>query len=397
MRFKDFFQEMFVPNKLLLEVDWSMWQDVNKTCMSAEQVAEMLNTELKRGEHNRTAKSKDNKSPNKNDPRFTANTLERSRGENGFIDVEKFIKEINKLPATIFDVGEKSSHTITANIVTVNTGIPAFRAILWDEEQKEFFVINTCPAASKCASYCYAMQGYYIINDGKNLKLVNRLQLLLNDPVAYEKQAYRELESYAWHAKRDGKTLQIRWNDAGDFFSDVYMGIAVKLHKKLIAEGYNVKTYAYSKLHKMIEIGKSFGFSMNFSTSARKADVNAIDFATTKISDIIPKEVFKEFFISSGKGYKKDKTGKTLFRNSSDKDAFKAKVVAYYNNQLPIKLEEHQKQMEGKISLKSLIFTDELPLEEGDTFKYNVIVLPGGDSDISAQRTDVHYTLLCMH
>ena len=86
--------------------------------------------------------------------------------------------------------------------------------------------------------------------------------------------------------------------------------------------------------------------------------VNAIDFATTKISDIIPKEVFKEFFISSGKGYKKDKTGKTLFRNSSDKDAFKAKVVAYYNNQLPIKLEEHQKQMEGKISLKSAKSTE---------------------------------------
>jgi hypothetical protein len=44
-----------------------------------------------------------------------------------------------------------------------------------------------------------------------------------------------------------------------------------------------------------------------------------------------------------------------------------------------------------------LKFQWELPGEESDKFKYDVIVLPTGDTDIGAQRNDVHKTFLLVH
>jgi len=44
-----------------------------------------------------------------------------------------------------------------------------------------------------------------------------------------------------------------------------------------------------------------------------------------------------------------------------------------------------------------LKFQHELPYPEGKKFSYDVIVLPKGDSDIAAQRMDVHKTLLIVH
>jgi hypothetical protein len=155
----------------------------------------------------------------------------------------------------------------------------------------------------------------------------------------------------------------------------------------------------------MIEIGKAAGFTMNFSTQAKLADRLQVNFNTTKISDIIPKEVFKEFMYSRGKGFAKDENDKTLLRPDS-REAFKQKVREYYENLLPpfkkgkeeisLKLKDYQENIKF-LKGEKLIFTDELPSEESEGFKYNVIVLPYGDSDAPAQRADVHYTLLCEH
>ena len=51
-----------------------------------------------------------------------------------------------------------------------------------------------------------------------------------------------------------------------------------------------------------------------------------------------------------------------------------------------------------KIDLDSLKYTDEIISKaEGKKYKYNVIVLPHGDSDISAQRQDVRISFLLEH
>ena len=399
MNFKDYYYNLFLPNKDILseDVDWDQWSDVSTSCRTPDEVVKMLNDEMDR----LSSTKKDKKSFNINNPRFTRDTMENSKN-----DISRFIADITGNPKTIFDEGMKSIHSGTANYNTVNTGIPAFRAILWDNYKKQFFIINTCPSAGSCPMNCYALDGFYIMHTGKNLKLVQRLQFLMDNPKEYERMAYRELEQYAWVANRDGKTLQIRWNDAGDFFADTYMQIAINVHNKLKENNYKVKTYAYTKRHNMIEIGKKAGFTMNFSTQAKVADTIMVNFNTTKISDIIPKAVFKEFVYPKGKGFAKDENDKTLLKPGS-REAFKQKVRDYYNDLLStveeskkepvsLKLQSHQKNIKF-LEGERLVFTDELPLEESEGFKYNVIVLPYGDSDAPAQRADVHYTLLCEH
>jgi hypothetical protein len=50
-----------------------------------------------------------------------------------------------------------------------------------------------------------------------------------------------------------------------------------------------------------------------------------------------------------------------------------------------------------KVPLNNLIYQYELPREEQGDYKFNTIVLPTGDSDISAQRHDVRITFLLIH
>jgi hypothetical protein len=52
---------------------------------------------------------------------------------------------------------------------------------------------------------------------------------------------------------------------------------------------------------------------------------------------------------------------------------------------------------EYNIPLDRLKYQNELPDKEDEKFKYDVIVLPKGDSDIGAQRKDVHKTFLLIH
>jgi hypothetical protein len=49
------------------------------------------------------------------------------------------------------------------------------------------------------------------------------------------------------------------------------------------------------------------------------------------------------------------------------------------------------------VPLDRLKYQYELPAKEDEKFKYDVIVLPTGDSDIAAQRMDVHKTFLLIH
>ena len=52
---------------------------------------------------------------------------------------------------------------------------------------------------------------------------------------------------------------------------------------------------------------------------------------------------------------------------------------------------------EYNIDINRLKYQNELPDKEDGKFKYDVIVLPTGDTDIGAQRNDVHKTFLLVH
>ena len=140
------------PYKLVMEVNWSdKFSDVSKVCYTPESVAKALNDEL------------DRLKITKNRPEASKKFARISRGniptdEEGKANVEQFKKQLMQRPKTIFDKGEKSLHTTDENKMTINTGIPALKAVIYDEEDNNFYVINTCPGAGECINNCYACE-----------------------------------------------------------------------------------------------------------------------------------------------------------------------------------------------------------------------------------------------
>jgi hypothetical protein len=363
------------------EVDWEKdFSDVKKTCLSPESVIGMLNSQIDRLN-----------SPEKNREKIDANTPIISRNnipmdKEGEIDINHFIRQITALPKLIFDRNPKMEKGDRGGgQYTVNTGIPALRSILYDKEQGKFYTINTCPGAGSCAVGCYARKGRYIMSDGKNLKYTQRLNLLLNDPEMYENIIMDELDPLAYTIKRQSKKegidikLIIRWNDAGDFFAKKYYDIAISVTNQLLKAGYNIESYAYTKMGDIANIADP-NFVMNFSDDANKKETAKVDTDTAKISKIVPKELFKDIFVKKGPHYVKDEKEKAMFINDETKETLKNRVSIKYN-----------------IPYESIVYTDELPSTQDEPLKYNVIVLPTGDSDIGAQRKDVKGSYLLQH
>lgn len=317
----------------------------------------------------------------------------------GGLDVEKFKNLITEKPKTIFDKNPKMEKTDKGRSqFTVNTGLPAINGIVFDTSDDEFKHINTCPGAGACQLVCYARKGFYGMNDGKVLKLIRRLNLLWNDPEEYYNMIMDELEPLAVQLKRKGRRegsvdqLVIRWNDAGDFFSDTYFNIAKRVTDDLLDSGFDIKSYAYTKQAKYVNLADD-SFIMNFSKGSAPKELKQVDLEKVKFSDIVPRrdekgqQIFADLFPGgvdpeTGKKTRYDidsKTGLPKFAPGGE-EKLKKRISTLYN-----------------VPVDRLRFQWELPAEESDKFSYDVIVLPTGDSDIGAQRNDVHKTFLLIH
>jgi DnaJ-class molecular chaperone len=217
---------------------------------------------------------------------------------------------------------------------------------------------------------------------------------MMNHPDMYTKMAYKELELFAFEANREDKQLKIRWNDAGDFFSETYFNIAVDITKALLDKKYNVESYAYTKIAKFYKMGEQAGMIMNFSEGAKESERTEVgDLQKVKMSIIVPTQVFEGFFEKKGPHIQKDDTGKSKFKSPEHKRLLKEKIIGYYNMHPDPKYGYINKQLH----VNNTFYTDELPNKIGETGEYNCIVLPNGDSDRPAQRRDVRYTLLLEH
>ena len=381
---------------LLNEVDWEKFQDASKVCISPDELASKLNDELERL-----------KIPAKDRPRFKRGVFpqisaknipllpllsepDRSREKDDLgeipaeIDIERFKSDITGIPKTIFDVGEKSKHTneLDEVVFTVNTGIPALRTVIWDEDNKKFYVLDTCPGSGVCALNCYALRGFYILSKGKNLKLTQRINMLVNHPKEYESRMLKELRKFAFEAELDNKKLKIRWNDAGDFFSDVYFEMAVRVTNELKKlHGKHIESYAYTKSSKYIALGEKHGLTMNFSMEGRPSEREGVNLKKIKLSVLVPRAVFKGIFERKTKEQKTDQ----FVDFESGREELKKIIWEKYKDQY-------------KFDLDSLKYTDEIiGKPEGKKYKYNAIVLQSGDSDVGAQRRDVRISFLLEH
>ena len=394
---KNLLRKALTENRYLTEIDFKdAFSDVKATCLAPNVVVSMLNDELDRINHNKEAKEKDRIKRGKKDIIITRGNIEQLKDKSGNINLDMFIKNLTAEPETIFDHNPKMEKSDEGRPqLTVNTGIPALTGIIYDIDNKKFMSINTCPSAGTCVKTCYARKGFYGMDDSKTMKLTRRLNLLLNNPEGYKAKILSELEPIAKQLKQTsvGRTekmrLLIRWNDAGDFFSDLYVKMAKDVTEELISKGYNVMSYAYTKRGKyVIELDNNKNFIVNFSTNAKIADINTVDAydVETKIKrgHEVPKEVFDGFFLKKASHYVKGVDGKPLF--TDEESAEKLKDVIY-----------NKYHWIFKITRESLVYTYELPRKEGEPNQYNVIVLPAGDSDIGAQRKDVKMSFLLHH
>ena len=354
------------------EVDWEKdFQDVSKKCINPNELTSYLNKVVT----NSQQKPDDRDKLGLDKPYIHGKAIPFD--EEGEIDVNEFIKKITAMPNDILSINAKMAKSSDGSSISVNIGIPALRGLVYDIDGNQFYIVNTCPGAGSCAMICYARRGSYVMFPNVFLNQTKILNLLLNYPDRFEKLLTRELESVA--LKNPDKEIQFRWNDAGDFFAKKYYDIAISVTNQLVKAGYNIESYAYTKMGDVANIADP-NFIMNFSDDANKKETAKVDTESAKISKIVPKELFKDIFLKDGPSYVKDEKGKAMFKDDASKERLKNLISVKYN-----------------VPYETLAFNDELPPEQGTEYLYNVIVLPTGDSDIAAQRRDVRISFLLQH
>ena len=305
-------------------------------------------------------------------------------------DLDKLAADITERPKKLLKQNEKMQHSDGTTSIFYNIGLPALVGLAYNEKDKEFIIINTCPGAGECKTYCYAMKGGYVQWKAVSLSQTRILNFLYNDPSGFMKQLSGEIdqERRKADAKQDMTKVTIRWHDAGDFFSPEYLDLAYKL----AATHPTVDFYAYTKIADVAGSTQNRppNFMINFSMGARKAEQLRVNFGNTKHSSVVPKELFNDLIKKDGAKLVKDAKGRIQWNDEEDWDTFKERLAAKYS-----------------IKPESIISYDEMmkkPLggahADGDrTFArnlWNVVVVPG-DGDDSANRGDVLGTYLLMH
>jgi hypothetical protein len=383
----------------------SDFPDAKATCLNPKKIVEWLNIELNRIETNKVSKPKDKKKRQKvragttdiEDTIVTQQNIRDVKSDNIDTFIENFKNFISEKPDIIMDSNPKVIKAdASTNQVTVNTGLPAIVGIIWDTEDNKFKSVSSCPGAGACVIGCYARKAFYAMDESKTIKLARRLNFLWNDPQGYTEAILKELRPTAEKVKsssighKDKMKLVIRWNDAGDFFSERYVQVAKDVTKTLIKEGFKVMSYAYTKSGVfVIDLDKEKNFVINFSTDAHQSQIDMVnkeDPEQSKFRKVtrVPRDLWKEFLIPKGNSFKKSIKGIPLFRDEDSPNAIKDVIFKNYG-------------LKDKITRESLKFTFELPPKVGRKPKFNVIVLPTGDNDMGAQRADVKNNYLLEH
>jgi hypothetical protein len=315
-------------------------------------------------------------SPNK--PYIHGKAIPKTEG--GDIDLDAFIEKITAMPKQILSINSKMAKSSDDNSMTINIGIPALRGLVYDIDKGVFYIVNTCPGAGSCALFCYARQGSYVMFPDVFVNQTRILNLLMNYPQRFEKLLLRELESVA--LKNPDRSIKMRWNDAGDFFSQDYFQIALRITKQLRAEGYDVSSYAYTKMGDIVNM-QDPDFIVNLSGDVNTKEKSKVkDIENVKNQVTVPSDIFDDLLLKDKRQYAVNEKGKVIFKDGeSGVKELKRRIAQKYG-----------------VDINSLLTYDEfVKAPKGEKNQYNVIVMPKGDGDIAAQRADVKTSFLLIH
>ena len=298
-------------------------------------------------------------------------------------DLEKLAADITERPKRLLSQNEKMTHGDGTETVFFNIGIPALTGLGYDETKKEFVIINTCPGAGECKTFCYALKGGYVQWSPVSLGQTRKLNFLYNDPSGFFDKLNTEidLENNKSLVKDDPNvSLAVRWHDAGDFFSDEYLDLSYKL-----ADMHpNVRFYAYTKRADVsgATTDRPPNFLIRFSMGANKSEEKKIDFATTLHAITVPKELFNDLLMKSGSKLIKDAEGGWQWDSPEALDQFKERMMIKYPAIKPNTLITYDEMMKQPLGTGSAFGSRNI------TPKWNVMVKPG-DGDDAANRSDV--------
>ena len=291
-------------------------------------------------------------------------------------DADALKKSIMIRPASILGQNAKMQHSETGEEAIFDIGLPALKGLAVNEKTGEFVVVDTCPGAGACKTFCYAMKGSYVMFKAVSMGLARMLNFLLNDPEGFASQLNSEIAAAkAKMAKKNAKVV-VRWHDAGDFFSAEYLNMAYSVANANPDVGF----YAYTKMADVATGARPKNFNMNFSGGALSSQEKKIDFKRVKHSKVVPKDMFFDLIARDGTSLKKDAKGRMQFASPENMEEFKGRMAKQY-----------------AIDRDSILTYDEMmKTPVGDTPKWNVIVMPG-DGDNSANRNDVVGSYLLFH
>jgi hypothetical protein len=336
----------------------------------------------------------------------------------GIVDQNKKEFDLDKLRSMIMDrytsnnilkQNSKALKSSTNEDDIWQIGLSALKGLVVDESDPEqnFMFVNTCPGAGACIFSCYAMKGGYIQYNGSFLRMTRLLNHLVNDPKDFEKTLIDAIRSKEQEAKSKGRQLHIRWHDSGDFFSKEYEDIAENVSMKFP----NVIFYAYTKNSSSYNrLGKLDNFVTNFSREANPANLRDVDLEQAKLAKIVPKKLFMPHMERVPVEYA-DYSYRTDIKEPIEYKEFnkkKGKLVSK-SSFLIWKTESDWKQFVSKLSKEEGIPKETIVKYDEWYTKYrnkkiddinkrfNVVIVPKVDGDLTASRKNVRTTYLLEH
>ena len=291
-------------------------------------------------------------------------------------DTEKLKAAIMTRPERILGQNAKMQHSETGTEAIFDIGLPALKGLAVNEKTGEFVVVDTCPGAGACQTYCYAMKGSYVMFKAVSMGLARMLNFLLNDPAGFASKLNAEIASARSKYAKKGARIVVRWHDAGDFFSPEYLAMAYSVAEANPDVGF----YAYTKMGDVANAARPKNFNMNFSQGAKTGQEKKVNITRTKHSKVVPKDMFFDLIARKGNELIKDAKGRMQFASPENLDKFKSTLAQKY-----------------AIDKDSILTYDQMmKTPVGAEPKWNVIVMPG-DGDNSANRNDVVGSYLLFH
>jgi len=202
----------------------------------------------------------------------------------------------------------KSMGALGKNKEIYDFTLPAYKGLVYMErpwvdvygntQKPGLAILNTCPSAALCKSFCYATKGFYTMYSSPSISAAQVLTYLVNHPEQFEKQVSDYLQKLAAKSKKE---IVIRWHDAGDFFSRSYYNMVMRIASKTP----ELLHYAYTKRVEMIheivtgtnfkggkvqglsQIPSNFVFNLSFGGTYDKKIEKVPELAEFKFSKVI--------------------------------------------------------------------------------------------------------------